>query len=92
MVAAGPPRAKLRNFPMASPLAANKNLQRLVFADERGTGESNRSALDDELYSLPHAYPDGKSILVPAEAVENFTGGLQFSAEKMMSRSGLRSK
>ena len=75
------------------PLAAYRNLQRLVFVNEEEVEKAIDLLWTDEFYSLPHAYPDGKSILVPAEAVEFFTrAGLKFSAEKMMTRSDLGSK
>lgn len=75
------------------PLAAYRNLQRLVFVDQEELEKAVDLLWTDELYALPHASPDGKSIVVPEEAVEYFTrAGLKFSAEKMMSRSDMRPK
>ncbi len=72
------------------PLAAYRNLQRLVFENQDELEKAVDLLWTDELYSLPHASPDGKSIVVPEEAVEYFTrAGLKFSAEKMRSRSDL---
>jgi hypothetical protein len=40
----------------------------------------------EELRSLPHATPDGKSLVVPAEAVGYFArAGLRFTARKVLS-------
>src|SRR5437899_11519165 len=44
----------------------------------------------EELRSLPHATPDGKSLVVPAEAVGCFArAGLRFTARKVLSISDL---
>jgi hypothetical protein len=44
----------------------------------------------DEMRSLPHSTPDGKSLVVPAEAVGCFTrAGLRFTARKVLSISDL---
>jgi hypothetical protein len=40
----------------------------------------------EELRSLPHATPDGKSLVVPADAVGYFArAGLRFTARKVLS-------
>jgi hypothetical protein len=44
----------------------------------------------DELRNLPHATPDGKSIVIPAEAESYFAkAGIRFTAKKVRSISDL---
>ncbi|HEV3236815.1 MAG TPA: hypothetical protein VGZ25_07485 [Gemmataceae bacterium] len=44
----------------------------------------------DELRNLPHATPDGKSLVIPAEAVSYFAkAGIRFTADNVLTISDL---
>src|SRR5947209_10820056 len=68
------------------PLNAYRDKQRLVFESQTELEKAIDLLWTDDLRALPHAWPDGRSLVIPAEAVDYFTrAGLRFSAEKLIS-------
>src|SRR5437660_4606223 len=67
-------------------LGCYRNLLRLVFANDRELDKAIELLWNDELYDLPHDLPDGKSVVIPADALDHFhRAGLKFTAEKLLS-------
>ncbi len=67
-------------------LSAYRNLLWLVFENQDELEKAVDLLWTDELYDLPHDSPDGKSIVIPADALDHFTrSGLKFKAEKLRS-------
>ena len=67
-----------------------RDLQRLVFVNDDELDKAIELLWTDALRDLPHDSPDGRSIVIPKEAVEYFVRvGLKFSAEKQLSISDL---
>jgi hypothetical protein len=69
-----------------------RELERLVFENDEELDRAIDLLWTDALRDLPHDSPDGRSIVIPKEAVEYFArAGLKFSAEKQLSISDLTS-
>jgi hypothetical protein len=65
-------------------LDSYKELQLLRFENDRQLEAAIDLLWTDDLRFLPHDTPDGKSIIIPAEAVEFFTrAGLKFTASRL---------
>jgi hypothetical protein len=72
-------------------LDAYRDQQRMVFESERDLEAAIELLWTPELRTLPHDSPDGRSIIVPAEALEYFSrAGLKFTSHKMRSIGDLR--
>ncbi|HEV3259805.1 MAG TPA: hypothetical protein VG013_23255 [Gemmataceae bacterium] len=62
----------------------------LTFASEKDLEKAIDLLWTDDLRTLPHATPDGQSIVVPTEAVAHFSkAGLKFTAKGLASMSDL---
>ena len=88
----------IRGRPTGNNLAPSWQPHLSQYADQRILTFRSPKDLDaaidllwtEELRSLPHATPDGKSLVVPAEAVGCFArAGLRFTARKVLSISDL---
>jgi hypothetical protein len=67
-------------------LNAYPNKKRLVFESDRELEKAIDLLWTDELRDLPHDTPDGRSLVIPAEAVICFTrAGLKFSSKDLKS-------
>ncbi|MSU77999.1 MAG: hypothetical protein EXS16_07875 [Gemmataceae bacterium] len=67
-------------------LNAYPDKQRLVFSDENELEKAIDLLWTDELRHLPHDSPDGRSLVIPADAVACFTlAGLKFTSRKLRS-------
>src|SRR5437867_1697174 len=67
-------------------LSAYRNLLRLVFVNDEELEKAVDLLWSDELYDLPHDSPDGKSIVIPADALDHFVrAGLRFTSKKLLS-------
>ncbi len=78
-------------FPSWQPfLSQYRDLRVLSFKSPKDLDAAIDLLWTDELRTLPHATPDGKSLVVPAEAVAYFSrAGLRFTEKKLRSISEL---